>query len=50
MLINMRKNKVNGIEVDHSAKRHSVELCFGVRVFVFLAFDEFLELKNICNS
>ena len=43
MLINMRTNKVNGIEVDHSAKRHSVELCLGVRVFVFLAFDEFLQ-------
>ena len=33
-MINMRTNKVSGIEVDHSAKRHSVELCFGVCVFV----------------
>ena len=50
MLINMRTNKVSGIEVDHSAKRHSVELCFGVCVFAFLAFDEFLPWRNICNA
>ena len=50
MMINMRTNKVSGIEVDHSAKRHSVELCFGVCVFVFLAFDEFLPWRNISNA
>ena len=50
MLINMRTNKVNGIEVNHSAKWHSVEHYFGVCVYVFLAFTEFFQWKNTCNS